>query len=296
MKTLIIAPVHKQPSKEWVEALKGEDVLIIDDSKNNGNKVELPFKMIPNTLFPKDAACKSLGLLKAYKRGYDTAIVLDSDCIIPEGFTKKHLEILKKRGHGWTNPLIDWFPRGYPYSQRSKKIIANVGLWTNILDINGKDRIEVNSPDNPGWIGTRIAENKIPLCGMNLAVKTEAIPALLFLPKFDYKGLKFRRYDDIYGGYIFEKIVEKMGDVISYGEPYIYHEGELDPEADALEEKDFILMEDTFYKLVDKAMEGIDGTTYKEIFGKFADKSIIFKNTIFEPLIKPICLWKNLIS
>lgn len=293
MKSIIISPVHRQPSKKWVEALKEENVLIVDDS--NG-KVNLPFETIKNTLFLKDAACKSLGLLEAYKRGYDVAIVLDSDCIIPKDFTKKHLEILAKRGCGWTNPLTGWFPRGYPYSQRSKKIIANIGLWTNVLDINGKDRIDIESPDNPGWTGTKIAENKIPLCGMNLAVKVEAIPALLFLPKFDYKELEFRRYDDIYGGYIFEKIAEKMGDVISYGEPHIFHEGELIPAEDAKEEEAFILMEDTFYKLVDEIMKDIDGTTYKEIFSKFADKSILFKNTVFEPLIKPLRLWKNLTS
>ena len=307
MKTLIISPVHKQPTQEWVEALKGKDVFIIDDS--NG-KIDIPFESHDYatqkkelgklygefTMFHKDAACKIYGLWQAYKRGYDNAIVLDSDCVIPDDFIDTHEKALRTKAHGWTNPLesIGWFSRGYPYSERKKEVVANMGLWKNNLDINGKDRIGKDVPKKIDINGTYIAHNEIPLCGMNLAIKRDAIPALLFLPSYEWKWLDFKRYDDIFGGYIFEQIVKKMNGMITYGDPIVFHEDPVYPEQDAKEEEAMIFMEDTFYRAIDDLMAGIKGDTHKDIFAQFANRTDIFEGSAFEPMIKFIKFFKKL--
>lgn len=309
--TLICAPVHKQPSKEWIDALRGEEVLIISDAEAWGNTLDLPFEIHDYArqkeelgeayeefaeLFHKDAACKIYGLLQGYLRDYKNVIVLDSDCRIPARFVEEHEHALEKQVHGWTNPLeeIGWFPRGYPYSERDKNIVVNMGLWSNNLDINGKDRIGKDVPTSTEIDDTRIAHNEIPLCGMNLIIKREAIPGLLFLPAYKWKHLDFQRYDDIYGGYIFEQMIKKSKDVLVYGKPIVFHEDPVDPVQDAKEERAMIFMEDAFYQMVDEMFKDIPRGTYKEMFSDFADKTDIFKETAFEGMIKPIKFMKKL--
>ena len=311
-KTLIIAPCHKQPSKEWVSALKGQEVLIISDAEAWGNTLDLPFETHDYAqqklelgklyeefakLFHKDAACKIYGLWQGYNRGYENVIVLDSDCVIPKNFVKDHEKALLTDAHGWTNPLeeIGWFPRGYPYSERKKNVILNMGLWSNNLDINGKDRIDQAVPSVTGIKETRIAHNEIPLCGMNLIIKREAIPALLFLPPYDWKWIEMKRYDDIYGGYIFEQAVKKKRDILVYGTPIVFHEDPVDPRQDAKDERSMIFMEDAFYNMVDVIFSKVNRGTYKEMFARFADGAEkVFHDNAFGGMLAPIRFMKKL--
>ena len=285
MKTAIICAVHIQPSEEWVTALhqqylfKKADIIIVDDSDG---KVKLPkgwkvynYKRqraeLGDTLYKQfeqfhhSSACKNFGTWLAYKKGYENIIVIDSDCIVPAGFVKHHLESLDINGRGWENPLsgTGYYSRGFPYSKRNQKKWAHMGLWVNELDLYGTDRVgkenlptaprECNYDDDESRITGYNACGFFPLSGMNVAFRREAIPYMLFLPNFTYSNFNFTRHDDIWGGYIFEKISHAKNKALSYGMPYVYHDTVVIPEEDADEEVAMIKFEDAFYKLIDNS-------------------------------------------
>jgi cellulose synthase/poly-beta-1,6-N-acetylglucosamine synthase-like glycosyltransferase len=103
----ITSPVPATPTKEFLDALPSEyDWIVIDDS--NG-KLNLPKrknifiydypaqKKILGKFYErykqlhKSAACRNLAHFLAYKNGYDYAIALDYDCVVPKTFIKDHL-------------------------------------------------------------------------------------------------------------------------------------------------------------------------------------------------------------
>lgn len=282
----IVAAVHIQPSEAWVQALmvasRTATIIIVDDS--NG-KVVLPeqwdvfgyerqrealgddlYKQFE--MFHKSSACKTFGVWMAHKRGFDPIIVIDSDCIIPPDFVAKHIEALISPGDGWDNPLAGtgFYSRGFPYYERSKPVWAHMGLWENELDLYGTDRVGAAFiPKMPPQVDRRSNGALFPLSGMNVSFRNDAAPYMLFLPNFEFQGRRFTRHDDIWGGYIFQRMAAMLGFAVSYGNPVVFHDTVVVPEEDAREEEMMIRHERRFYDEVDFAfaaerpmLKGID--------------------------------------
>ncbi len=274
-KVAIVAPVHIQPSEQWVQALsvasRTATIIIVDDS--NG-KVKLPenFDVYDYTRqqeflgdemyakfeqFHKSSSCKQFGLWVAYERGFDPIIVIDSDCIIPPDFIGKHIEALLTPGDGWDNPLrgTGLYSRGFPYYERKKPIWAHMGLWENELDLYGTDRIGMsNLPKVPPAVDKLSTGALFPLSGMNVSFRNDAVPYMLFLPNFGFNGERFSRHDDIWGGYIFQRVAHALGFGLSYGNPVVFHDTIVVPEEDAAEEVPMIKYERQFYRMIDDAL------------------------------------------
>jgi hypothetical protein len=299
----IVAPVHIQPSQNWIQSLdavsRGKDnvkVIIVDDSDG---KVKLP----PNwevydyakqkevlgeemykefEQFHKSSACKNFGTFLAYAQEFDYVIILDSDCVVPPNLISQHLEAVSRKTTLWQNPIngTDWFPRGFPNSGRALPVAANVGLWINELDINGKDRVDRGQPprDHLNY-GINRAYGIIPFSGMNVCVRGEDIPALLFLPNGEFGEHKFRRHDDIWGGYIFQRIMRDiLSKGITYGDPTVFHETEVNAAEDAAAELGMGAMEDEFYLFVEDCFKSMpvvgleDAPTAMEFFARAFEK------------------------
>ena len=312
----VVVPVHIQPTEKWVKSLKlatkGHTVIIVDDSDG---KVKLPDswdiydynrqkKELGDELyaafetFHKSSACRNFGHWVAYRRGFDIIIGLDSDCNVPKDFVTTHINNLVKQGYGWVNPIEDtnWFPRGYPYFERTRKIVLSMGLWSNELDVNGLDRVHNGKPPkSPKVERNKLAHSVLPLCGMNFAMWSRAVPGFLFLPNYDNGSEKFRRYDDIWGGYIFQKLMQKQKDMITYGLPIVYHDTVIDAQDDAEKEAMGVSYEEFFYKLVDSIMKEVDVGGYSYMFSKFSKIAPkYFKGTVFEQLLPAFEFWSKL--
>lgn len=313
----VVLPAHIPLTKEFTKSLQSvckksdAQVIVVDDSDG---KVEYPqewdvygYQRQREELgeelyaqfetFHKSSACRNFGHWIAYKKSFDITIGLDSDCIVPPDFISKHIEALEKNSYGWENPIknTNWFPRGFPYHERIRKTILNIGLWENELDVNGIDRVNGgNPPKSPMNDKQEIAHGIIPLCGMNFAIWTYAIPGFLFLPNFDDGSEQFRRYDDIWGGYIFQKLMQNNKDMITFGNPVVFHDTIIDAEADAELETAGIKWEETFYSLMDSMCSDIDGVSYDRMFRVFERNSHILKKTPFEKLIPSFKFWVNL--
>lgn len=315
-KIAIVAPVHIQPTDEWINSLasvgKNCDIIIVDDSDG---KVQLPsnwsiygYEAQKEALgdelyaefepFHKSSACRNFGHWIAYKQGYDIIIGLDSDCNVPPDFVAKHLENLMSIGYRWENPIKNtgWYPRGFPYFERQGRIIVNMGVWSNELDVNGMDRVKAGDPPKDPMIKDQdIAHGMIPLCGMNFACWVDAIPGFLFLPNFDDGEEKFRRYDDIWGGYIFQKLMKKKKELLSYGNPVVFHDTIVDAQADAELETAGIRWEEFFYSIVDNIMSEVEINTYPKMFQQFANLAELpFEKTPFKNLMPGLIFWAKL--
>lgn len=288
MKICITASAHLRNSEmcsdEWIYALEkervasGVDIIISHDSWKQPN-LDLPIdwkvfdyedqkKELGDELFEsfkqfhKNCSIKNFGLWYAYKNGYDAVILIDSDCIISPGFIEEHIRYLGRSGDGWDNPIGSceggFYSRGFPYIKRKMKKWSHMGLWSNEPDLYGQDRVGKEVPKGlrdlvsaPKYISNG---SFFPMSGMNVSFSREALPYILFLPVFHFEGQKFNRHDDIWGGYIFQKITNLKNASFSYGAPYVYHHTEVDAEADAREEVAMIKYENDFYKKVDKAL------------------------------------------
>ncbi len=314
-KVAIVSPVHIQPSEEWIKSLErvgsGHKIIIVDDSNGivvmpnsfdvydyqrqeeaMGTKLYKKFEK-----FHKSAACKNFGTWLAYKLEYDVVIVIDSDCIVPPDLISKHLQALDVIAHGWQNPLFDTrvFARGFPYHERERTVVSNVGLWSNALDLYGADRIgQDDLPREPIlYRDSEIAHGIIPYSGMNIAIRREAIPALLFLPNFDMAEYKFRRHDDIWGGYIFQKLAQKMQHKLTFGLPIVYHDSIVIPEDDAKEEVAMIAHEEDFFSVVDYAMARVEQGSYQKMFASFAEEALRTKDPLLSKIHPALMFWKQ---
>lgn len=322
MKTAIIAPCHIQPSEAWTNELEkeriasGADVVIVDDSDG---KLTFPSDwnvfdyekqeyfledLYPEfaKLFHKCSACKAFGILYAYCKGYDNVIILDSDCIVSEKFVERHLRSLSAtNGTGWQNTIGDtaFFARGFPYSMRNWKIGCNVGLWENVLDINGRDRSETE----PKTLATKgFSFNSpaiVPLSGMNIALSRDAMLGFLFIPNTG----DFKRIDDIWGGYIFQKLCQKLHIGLSFGEPFVHHDTVVDAKADEEEELAMYKYEDDFIRNVDEVVDRMpivigDYTTMEMMMDAFiAEFTEPHKaDGIFLDFIPAFNLWRKAIA
>ena len=308
MKVAIVTAVHIQPTDEWINALPTDcDIIVIDDS-NGKVKIDKPNVRIYDyekqkevlgdlyeefdKWFHRSSACKNLGHVIAYKEKYEVMIEIDSDCICPRDLVERHLTALNMKGGDWVNPLQKkgLYPRGYPYSMRNKEVVANLGLWSDCLDINGADRTK-GEPKETDIGDNRIVDGLIPFSGMNFAIKREYIPLMFLIPNFDYKCLKFRRHDDIFGGYLFQKFLQILDKKITYGLPIVRHDSEVIPSEDAAAEEAMNSADTMFYDLIDDALFMAKGKKPLELLESFNPD---FNGSIFKELEGPFNWYKKL--
>lgn len=329
-KIAIVAPCHIPPSEAWIHALNAEanandaTVIIVDDS--NGHLGTLPEEWIVldyaaqmellgelysqfAQLFHKSSACRVVGHIWAYVNQYEIIIGLDSDCIVKRNFVRDHKQFINSEyGSGWFNP-IGWphYSRGFPYSQRGWQVKANMGLWENVLDINGKDR-QANEPKEIKIAGSTVPQGFFPFSGMNWAMSRDAMFGFLFLPNFTWENTdktvdKFLRIDDVWGGYIFEKLMQKMHWSTMLGYPFVFHDTIVVPEEDAADEAAMYKFEDRFMAMIDEACNmmarpNLGKTTMAELMLSFLDAvpNTYNMQAPFEPLREAFEWWQDVIK
>lgn len=251
----------------------------------------------------KSAASRNIGHYIAWKEGFDVVIALDYDCQTRPGWLEAHLSALGRvenapgvrpvAPNGWVNPVTNSFAngdavyaRGYPYEWRTPDlarvtevpttgdVVLNLGVWDGILDLNGIDKLYGGEPGDPGVPDgpPRIAVGNIPICGMNTAFVRDVIPAYFFLPDLWVNGWQLSRHDDIWGGYVVKRLMDRRGDLMSFGGPVVGHTKQTRLERVVVLEQWMHLMSMPFYDLVDEAASRVPTGTYVEMFGHFVEE------------------------
>jgi hypothetical protein len=240
------------------------------------------------------SACRNLGHWLAYREGFERVLLMDNDCRPPADWVSTHTALLcgppvdaiRRR---WTNPLrgSGCYARGFPYEERIDpdidsdddgavrgRVVLNLGLWSNILDVNGIDKLHEQPPATVAVPpeGSAFCSGLIPLCGMNVAVRSEIIPAYWFVPDVRVGDWTLSRHDDIWGGAILARLASIRGDVIAYGEPVVEHLKQTTMERVLVQEHYMHLLNPYFYDLVEAAASAIPTGSYLEMMRTFSEE------------------------
>jgi hypothetical protein len=247
----------------------------------------------------KSAATRNFGHYLAYREGAEVIVALDYDCRPRAGWLAEHLAALGAVANvpalsgTWINSVEQpgFYARGYPYEFRNEEAAAvqatfasgdvkvNMGVWDNVLDLNGIDKVQreiagKEVPREPGLRGAQnyVALGNIPVCGMNTAFAAELTPAYFFLPDLWVDGWQLSRHDDIWGGYVLKKLMDKRGDLFRYGRPVVEHTRQSNLQRVMVFEHYMHLMAREFFEIVDAAADGVRTDSYSVMFGEFADR------------------------
>lgn len=203
----------------------------------------------------RDSAIRSFGFWKAWQLGAEVIFTLDDDCypLENEPYVITHLHNLEETPK-WGELIVGLQTRGLPYfNMGTLPVVANVGLWTNIPDLDAVHQLTTPilnfKPD--------IKENRVmphgqyfPFTGMNFCFKRE-VAVMTYFPLMG-EGQPYRRFDDIWFGIIFKKICDHLNYYITCGHPFVDHRKASHPLVNLVKEAPGIQANETFWEKVDK--------------------------------------------
>jgi len=114
------------------------------------------------------------------------------------------------------------------------------------------------------------------VCGMNTSFTREMTPAYFFLPDLWVEdgspgGWHLSRHDDIWGGYVVKRLMDRKGDLMSFGGPIVEHTRLTPAEKTTKIEHYMHLLAWRFFELTDTAVERTATGDYSTMFADFTD-------------------------
>jgi len=242
-----------------------------------------------------DSARRCFGFLMARELGADWILTLDDDCYPrPNGrsICTAHLEAM--RSHVVCQPTAGCRTRGLPYRQLGQITSQlNMGLWSNVADLDGPQGLTPQPYFTPP-AGNRLADPRLryPLCGMNVFFSAALLPALYFPLMGD--GQPFRRFDDIWWGWIFQKVAERCGIAWSFGEPWIEHVRASDPFVNLVKEAPGIAANETIWERINSVALAAGGLV--DAVAELADDLMGDADAYISRLGRALAIWARVTS
>jgi len=170
------------------------------------------------------AITKNRAIQRAYDAGAEVIVVLDDDCF-PTGvlsanlaqFAEYHTIALLPQPVEMFKAVTEPASRGTPYFNRhvTMPVAASMGFWTEIGDYDAPGQLVHGARRPMAFKHKPIHGQYFPLCGMNLAFHREWWPVAQFI--------NVARFDDIWQGFIWEKIAYSRGYCFNLGGPLVRH-------------------------------------------------------------------------
>lgn len=206
----------------------------------------------------RDSGIRIFGFLEAVRGGADYIVTLDDDCSPADGsnLIDAHVANLKGQIPRWVSSCDGVRVRGIPYGMQEnirERIAISHGLWENVADVDAVSTLSCRQPFAlSGFkppLGTRVVSNAqlIPTCGMNLAFAADFVYAMYW----PIQGGRYRRFDDIWGGLIAQKVAHAHGMSVTTGEPHVIHERASDPFVNLEKEAPGIVAHERYWKIID---------------------------------------------
>lgn len=172
------------------------------------------------------AATKNRGIRRAIDAGAEYIIVLDDDCF-PAGMegdartleelAHRHIACLSLVQVPMFQVVTDPPSRGTPFLNRTitMPVAASMGFWSEVGDYDAPSQL-VYGQHHPMKFRQEIIYGRyFPLCGMNLAFRADQWPQCQFVD--------VPRYDDIWGGFIWQKIAYARNQCFNLNGPLVRH-------------------------------------------------------------------------
>ena len=231
----------------------------VDDQRKwlNEKYYDIPYETIRLVIPENTPRRRNFGFLRAIELGVEYMIAIDDDNLPMEAdWLRGHLDAFDlpvmnyvSSKNTFVNPCAGLslnhrrvYLRGYPISEmlrdsfvfgggRGKPVIANMGLWKNKPDVDAYTNIKYPDLKSDGidknimWNNEKLAitkDNYFPLNTQNTIMHKDAL-VVWFQPHMD-KELGIDRHDDIWSGYIIEKIAHHLGHTLTFGTPLSNHD------------------------------------------------------------------------
>ncbi|MBE7558807.1 hypothetical protein HS125_07610 [bacterium] len=247
MSAIIVVPTIRHESiksfiSAWKDQFAPELIFVVEDNPEPTFDIDAPnvrhfsWRDIETDLgkkawiIPRRTDCvRSYGYYRAWLEKPDVIITLADDCYpLEEDFVTRHRAALGERqpDHAWVSTGRGVLPRGVPYFNHERRwpVALNHGLWKGIPDFDAvtqlaseRTRLEFEPIQQIIPVG-----KYFPMCGMNVAFRPEAVPALYFL--LMGRDYEYDRFGDIWCGVIFKKICDHLGYAVASGSPIIAHQ------------------------------------------------------------------------
>ncbi len=246
----------------------------------------------------RDSAIRSFGFLMAYQMGAEYILTLDDDCYPYDNkpIFQSHIDQMNSY-HRWTTSVPNMRTRGLPYQNLGKldTVVANMGLWSNIPDLDAVQSLNdipfATKGDYEPPKGNRIIPSGqyIPLCGMNYCFH-HSVAALSYSPLMG-KHSPYARFDDIWQGIIFKKVIDHLGLHISVGEPFISHQRASNIFTNLVKEAPGIKANETFWETIDDIiLDTVDPVSSVHKIGTILE---INKDEYIAQLGKALQIWSG---
>ena len=198
---------------------------------------------------------RNLGYLYAAEMGAKKIVVIDDDNYIGKGdYLGSHsivgtaLKLCSVHSeNGWFNPCsllrfnYDYpiYMRGFPFHKRgtnntifeidSGRVVINVGLWTETPDVDALAHLvfpnlkSVSLKSRRVMLGSNIYA---PINTQNTAFLTEVLPCFYFIPMGIISGIEMDWFGDVWAGLFARKVIDHLGNKVTFGEPVCVHKRE----------------------------------------------------------------------
>lgn len=294
MKACVVIPTIRESCiseflAAWEAELSGASILVVEDNPKKsfrlraGNVTHYAWQEIEETLgadawiVPRRSDCvRSFGYLMAAAERPDMIVTLDDDCF-PDpdapGFLERHWAALESGGgdDAWESTLEGLAPRGVPYYQtrREAPVILNHGLWHGVPDLDAPTQLlGERLPLDPRHRSFTVPRGKyFPMCGMNLAWRPQATPALYFL--LMGKDYEFDRFGDIWAGLLLKRIADHLGWAVKSGPPAIVHRRASNVFTNLRKEAPGLAWNEEFWRAVDRVP--LRGDDFAACYAELAD-------------------------
>ena len=299
--TIVVPTIREDCIKEflakWESEFKGHRIIVVEDNPEKSFDIydwveHYSWEDIDKEFGPKSwiiprrsDTIRSYGYYKASKKRTDYVLTVDDDCY-PErnyrgGFLKLMQKALEKKpinGRWWNTLDSDIiFPRGYPHEEReaAHEVILHHGLWSNVPDLDAVTQMKYPKFKTRPFKDTEIIPwgKYFPMCGMNVAFKAKAIPAMYFLlmgKDSNGKRWPYDRAGDVWCGLFIKKISDHLGHSMSSGAPSVHHSRASNVDVNFKKEKPTMPVHEKLWKKVDAV--ALTKDNYKDCYIELANK------------------------
>ena len=190
-------------------------------------------------------------------------IVLDDDCFPSREantlneLIAKHLDALQPQEVEMFQTVTDPPSRGTPYFQRTAKmpVAASMGFWTEIGDYDAPGQLIHGARKPMEFRRDPIHGKYFPLCGMNLAFRSEWWPWCQFID--------VPRFDDIWQGFLCHKKAYAEGYCFNLNGPVVRHSRQSNVWQNLRDEAPSMERNETIWQDIHKS----DSLDYEELAG-----------------------------
>lgn len=252
-KAVVVVPWHSAKQKETFKfewGINDNDPVIFQEDKNGDGC----------------AATKNAGIKKAFDSGAEMICVLDDDCFPEYGgntiyeFIRGHAKALQPQKVQRVVASTIPNSRGTPYrnGHMEMPVAASMGFWTDYPDFDAITALYLGETAKVEFNRRVIFGPYFPFCGMNFAFHRDWIDEAVLV--------NAPRWDDIWMGWVWEKIAYEKGFCFNLQGPTVRHSRQSNVWKNLWEEVKYVEQNETLWSRIASAPHGLSARSLRKLF------------------------------